>query len=480
MQATAIAGRPHVAVIGGGLAGLATAAGLVEQDVRVTLMESRPRLGGRASSIVDRETGQTIDNCQHVTMGCCTNFRHFSEKLGFADLLQPQRRLYFVAPPQPNQRPAVVPFTAGQLPVPLHLAMAFNRLPWFRFVEKRQIAFGLRALARPSTGPDEPFSHWLNRHKQSETVQRDFWHVVLVSALSESLDRISTQHARKVFVDGFLASRTGWQVSIPSVPLETIYSTRIRQWLDRQGIEVRLQAGVKQLCVEDGQVVRAEMRSGETVSADHFVLAVPHWLVKPILPDDLADDSHFSGIGRLETAPIASVHLWFDRPLTSLPHATLLNRLSQWMFNRGLVQQDEKGSESAATSHVQVVISAARNLSGLSEADIIGQVESELRSVWPDSHEAKLQHARLITEHRAVFSPLPDVDALRPSQQTPVTNLQLAGDWTSTGWPSTMEGAVRSGYLAAENILRHLNRPVELIQPDLPQSRLFRWCFRVT
>lgn len=468
--------KPHIVVIGGGLAGLAAASALTTRGIRVTLLESRPRLGGRASSITDRETGQTIDNCQHVTMGCCTSFQHFSETLEFADLLQPQPCLYFVAPPQEDSRPKIASFAAGRLPVPFHLASAFRSLPWFTPADQRRIALGLRALARFAGPSDEPFSEWLNRHRQPQHVQRDFWHLVLVSALSESLDRISTRHARKVFVDSFLTSRDGWQVSIPTVPLETIYATRICGWLDRHGVDVRLQAGVKRL-VSDGQRISgAELRTGDLISADGFVLAVPHWLVKGMLPDSLANDPQLRGIDQLETAPIGSVHLWFDRPMTSLPHAALLNRLSQWMFNRSVLHADSN-TQADDGSHLQVVISAARNLSGLSESEVIQQVEAELRCIWPDGKDARLQHARLITEHRAVFSPLPGVDALRPTQQSPAANLQLAGDWTATGWPATMEGAVRSGYLAAENVLESLNRREQVIPPDLPRTWLSRVLF---
>ena len=474
MSSPAAADQPHIIVIGGGLAGLAAASALATRRLRVTLLESRPRLGGRAASIVDNNTGATIDNCQHVTMGCCTNFRHFSESLGFSDLLQPQRQLYFVGPPQAGAVPDIVPFRSGRLPAPFHLATAFNGLPWFGLNDRFRIASGLRALARTSDRSDEPFDAWLNRHHQPEAVQRDFWHLVLVSALSESLDRISTRHARKVFVDSFLASKSGWEVSIPSVPLETIYATRICQWLDHHHVDVRVQSGVRSLQLTDGRIRNVVLRSGETIYADSVVLAVPHWLVASLLPESLHDEPWVASISQLETAPIASAHLWFDQPVTRLPHAAFLNRLSQWMFNRSLLQSDTTND---STSHMQVVISAARQLKELSESQILQQVETEFREVWPQSQSARLQHGRVITEHRAVFSPLPDVDARRPEQQTSIPNLQLAGDWTQTGWPATMEGAVRSGYLAAEKTLTYLNRPAACAQPEQPQSMLYRLLF---
>lgn len=467
--------QPHVVVIGGGLAGLAATTALASRAIRVTLLESRPRLGGRAASIVDKTTDQTIDNCQHVTMGCCASFRQFSETCGFDDLLAPQQRLYFVGPPRTDRAPDIVPFAAGRLPAPFHLAGAFQRLPWFGLKERLAIARGLRALARAGKRPDEPFDAWLSRHRQPETVQRDFWHLVLVSALSESLDRISTHHARKVFVDSFLKSKQGWEVSIPTVPLETIYATRIGNWLQQHRVDVRLQSGASRLHTVDGRVEQVSLRSGESLTADAVVLAVPHWIAGSLLPKPLLNEPWVNNLTQIETAPIASAHLWFDRPLTSLPHAALLNRLSQWMFNRTLLQNDTP--EAATNQHLQVVISAARHLSDLSESQVLEQVECELREIWPQSNSAKLQHARVITEHRAVFSPVPDIDRLRPSQQTSIPNLQLAGDWTRTGWPATMEGAVRSGYLAAEQTLNCLNRPAICTQPELPAASLYRLLF---
>jgi squalene-associated FAD-dependent desaturase len=487
----------RVVIVGGGLAGLAAASALASRGMAVTVLESRPRLGGRASSIIDRDTGETIDNCQHVAMGCCTSFRHFCEVTGCSDLFETQKELYFVGPPGQAK---VVRFAASSLPAPLHLASSFMKMPWFTLGEKRQIAFGLRSLAKDRTKTDRSFQKWLDGQRQSEAVQRRFWHLVLVSALSESLDRISFQHARKVFVDGFLSSREGWQVSVPTVPLDEVYETRIAAALREHGVDIRTKAGVRRLLIGDGSVSGVELRDGSQVSGDEFVLAVPHHLVKSMLPDELAEHFDVASLDRLETAPIASVHLWYDQPLTELPHATFVDRLSQWMFNRtalsrvcldaplgGAVRQDapydlsvdshseDSHLENEPGCRLQVVISAARDLSGMTEQEVIAKVDAELREVWQDRRTARLIHGRMITEHRAVFSPLPGVDEIRPVQQSRIPNLQFAGDWTRTGWPATMEGAVRSGYLAAENVLQRSGTPESVVPPDLPMARLYRW-----
>ena len=499
----------RVVIVGGGLAGLAAASALASRGMAVTVLESRPRLGGRASSIIDRDTGETIDNCQHVAMGCCTSFRHFCEVTGCSDLFETQRELYFVGPPGQTK---VVRFAASSLPAPLHLASSFMKMPWFTLGEKRQIAFGLRSLAKDRTKTDRSFQEWLDGQRQSAAVQRRFWHLVLVSALSESLDRISFQHARKVFVDGFLSSREGWQVSIPTVPLDEVYETRITATLRKHGVDIRVKAGVRRLLIDDGRVSGVELRDGCRLTGDEFVLAVPHYLVKAMLPDELAGYSDVDSLDKLETAPIASVHLWYDRALTELPHATFVDRLSQWMFNRtalsrvrldaplgsavrqdaplgSAVRQDapydlslnahlEDGHvEDEGGCRLQVVISAAHDLSAMTEEEVIAKVDSELREVWPENRDARLIHGRMITEHRAVFSPLPGVDEIRPVQQSPISNLQFAGDWTRTGWPATMEGAVRSGYLAAENVLQRTDMPESVVPPDLPTARLYRFLF---
>ena len=500
--------RSRVVIVGGGLAGLAAASVLAPRGFDVTLFESRPRLGGRASSIVDRETGRTIDNCQHVTMGCCTSFRHFCETTGCADLFETQQTLHFVEPPS-DRAPRIVPFRSVALPAPAHLSLTLARMPWFSLREKSAIARGLRALSRDRQSETddsaESFAEWLTRHRQPEAVQSRFWHTVLVSALSETLDRVSVRHARKVFVDGFLSNRHGWEVSIPTAPLGEIYDDRIARSLSESGVTLKTGTGVKRLLMEDGRAAAAELRDGLHLSADEFVLAVPHWLCGSLLPDELLASNFESraqpggrgscrtassnsdaqtgsagaspsravslrdAVGQIETAPIASAHLWFDRPLTELPHATLLDRTSQWFFNRG------RGTGQDG-HYCQVVISAAGELSSRSEAAILDEVEAELKSVWPNAGNAKRLHGRVITEHRAVFSPLPGVDQFRPTQQSPIDNLQLAGDWTQTGWPSTMEGAVRSGYLAAQNILARRGESFEL-PGVLPRSLLFRTLF---
>lgn len=456
-----------VIIVGGGLAGLAAAAGLAVHGVQSMVLESRPRLGGRASSFQDAGSGEFVDNCQHVAMGCCTNFLQFCRLTGLAPYFRTAECLHFIGPDGRVHR-----FATDRLPAPLHLARAFAGLSYLSWGDKLALALGLHALADPAAAGErgETFAAWLERHRQPPRAVRRFWEVVLVSALSESLDRISVPIARKVLVDSFLTNANGWTVEIPTVPLDDLYSGPLQHWLIEQRVDLRVSTGVERVHVADDGTPSVELRSGETLTANDVIVAVPFFRVLDLLPPVLAEHPAIRGVAGLESAPITSVHLWFDRPLTDLPHAVFVDRLVQWVF-----QRERPAVEDSPTSwYCQVVISASRMLAGQPQADVLQRVLAELSQVWPAVGEATLLHSRQVTERRAVFSPLPGSEALRPAQQTPIAGIQLAGDWTQTGWPATMEGAVRSGYLAAQNILRRRGKSVALLQPDLPVSPLTR------
>lgn len=460
----------HVLIIGGGLAGLSTAVALVNHGCQVTLLEARPRLGGRASSVVDATTGETIDNCQHVSMGCCVNFEQLCQQTDTAGLFCREEELYFIGPGRADghansSSPRKNVFRNGPGPAPLHLAGSFARLDYLTWAEKLSLGKAVRQLFRAHPPASGKFSDWLNQQKQTRRLQERFWNIVLVSALSERLDRIDFAHARKVFLEGFLQHRDAWQVQLLTVPLGEFYDDHLAAWLSGRGATVRCKAGVQELQVADvdGQprVQGVKLRDGSQLSADHYVIAVPWDRVTGLLPETLQQQVCWSQLNQLESAAITSVHLWTDRPITQLRHAVLIDRTSQWMFNRSAIleRQNANATQDASSPTryaYQVVISNSRDaeLQRKSQQELIETVWRELQEIWPDARQATRLHARAITEHKAVFSPLPGVESLRPSQQTEIDNLLLAGDFTRTGWPATMEGAVRSGYLAARHILR--------------------------
>jgi len=470
-------------VIGGGLAGLACAVALAEREHPVTLLESRPRLGGRASSFEDRQSSTLIDNCQHVSMGCCHEFNRFCKTVGIADSFQQAEQLYFIGPDQTGSRFQINRFAASRfLPTPLHLFPAFAGLSYLNLHQKRELARGLKQLARTAvdTQHEPTMAEWLKEQGQSQTVIDRFWNVVLVSALSESLERISLAHARKVFVDGFLRARDSWQVLIPTAPLEQLYGSKIQNFLTERGAKVRLKSGVKQIVLTEGRVTGVELRDGSHIRAKQVVLAVPHQRVLDLLPADFPGRADLARIEQLESAPITSVHLWFDREITTLPHAVFVDCLSQWMFNRTRLMQEQPDNG----YYYQIVISASRQLTGTarqgrSQDEVIADVVDELQQVWPEARQAQLLHSRMVTEHQAVFSVKPGVEQLRPAQQTQVAGLYLAGDWTSTGWPATMEGAVRSGLLAAEALLNDSGNSESLLLPPGKTSLLSKLLFRL-
>ncbi len=473
--------QPQVVIIGGGLAGLAAAVALAKQNFRITLLESRPRLGGRATSIVDQTTGELIDNCQHVNMGCCVNFQQLCEWTGSHQHLITEDQLQFLG------RDGVVNrLRNGWLPAPVHLAPAFARFSYLNGKDKAALARGMWSFLRNPSWPGDSLIDFLNQSRQTSQAINRFWNPVLVSALSEDLSRISYHYARQVFVEGFLSHREGWKVQLLNIPLGQFYDGIIKNWLQSQGVDVRIKANVKRIELnpqDSTQIAGVTLTSGETVSADHVILAVSCDRVLSLLPDQLAKTATYSQISQIESAPITSLHFWFDRPITSLRHAVLIDRKSQWMFNRTAILNSETNKQPESYAY-QIVISnsgSARQRSPetqLSQQELIEQIHQELKEIWPEVRTAQLLHARAITEHRAVFSVVPGIDELRPSQQTEISNLRIAGDWTSTGWPATMEGAVRSGFLAAENVLHQTGRGAiktdNLLATELKSSGLSR------
>jgi squalene-associated FAD-dependent desaturase len=453
---------PRIAIIGGGLAGLAAAAALVDQGLAIELFEARRRLGGRAGSFVDPADGSTIDHCQHVAMGCCTNFLDFCRRTGIEGLLERHKRLYFFSPD--GRRYDFEPST--WLPAPLHLAPALMGLGYLSLRDKLAIASAMQRLMRLTGGddPDGPtVQEWLNRERQSpQTIER-FWKVILVSALGESLERASIWAARKVFHDGFWAHRSAADVLVPRVTLHELYDERVGGWLRSQGVTVHMESPVEAIVSDVHRAAGLRLADGQQRSFDFVVLAVPWMRVHSLLSAEaMAAIDPNQALEKIAGAPISSVHLWFDRPITDLPHAVLIERLSQWVFNRPAARPGEH--------YYQVVISASYKLAGRERQHIIDEVLGNLASIFPPARQAQLIRWRLLTEHQAVFSMRPGIEALRPSQQTRIENLLLAGDWTYTGWPATMESAVRSGYLAADAILRKLNKPWRPLAPDLGRT----------
>jgi squalene-associated FAD-dependent desaturase len=327
--------------------------------------------------------------------------------------------------------------------------------------------------------PGEAFADWLLRHKQNVRTINLFWATVLVSALNERLERMDHGHARRVFVDGFLLNRSGFQMEIPTAPLGELYGSRLEGWLRDHGVEVRLTTGARGVdCGDDATLQGVTLRTGETIPADFVVLAVSYDRVAGMFSEATRSKMPaLAGLRCLESSPITGVHLWFDRPVCPFDHVVTPGRFIHWVFNHTAIQGRGGTTPGGADEgqYLQIVISAAYDLLAMDRTAIRKAVLADLADMWPAVREAKLTRWWVVTEHGATFAARPGVDAYRPAQRTPIDGLFLAGDYTDTGWPATMEGAVRSGYLAAQGILEDLDRPARLIRPDLKASPLANW-----
>jgi squalene-associated FAD-dependent desaturase len=453
-----------VAVVGGGLAGLAAGCALSEAGFRVTLFERRPYLGGRASSYEHPGTGEVVDNCQHVLLGCCTNLLELYRRTGVTDKIRWYDRLTFL---EPGGRASVI--GSAPLPAPLHTSPSFLRAACLAFADKISIARAMMAMT-PSEPKDngQSFLDWLRRHGQTERAIERFWKTVLVSALNEDLDRVSITYAVQVFRESFLKSAAAGRMGVPSVPLTELYNAAGEYIRARNGV-VQVRSSIDRFSADANGVVLSN--NSKELRFDYTVMAVPFDALERMLPGAPEADSLRSMLGRFETSPITGIHLWFDRQITGLDHAVLLDRTIQWMFHKSRLQ----GRADTQGSYVELVVSSSKSLVEKSRNEVIELALKELREFFPAACQAQLVKATVIKEVHATYSPLPGVDRYRPGNATEWPRVFLAGDWTATGWPATMEGAVRSGYRAAEALARTAGiSEASYLVADLPASGLMR------
>ncbi len=433
-----------VAIAGGGLAGLAAGCALSDAGFRVTVFERRPYLGGRASSYQHPGTGEVVDNCQHVLFGCCTNLIEFYRRIGVEGSIRWSDRMTFI---EPGGRMSVL--KASVLPAPLHTAPSFLTFPFLGPADKVAIGRAMAALMpAPLLDTPESFLDWLRRHHQTDNAIERFWKPVLVSALSEDLDKVSIAYAAQVIRESMKAP-SARLMGIPSIPLTDLYHAADAYIRARRG-ELRLRTSVESF--RPSPLGVGVTTNGQEETFDIFVLALPFDAVAKLLPDSPEAAPLAEKLSHFETSPITGIHLWFDRQISDLDHAVLLDRTIQWMFHKSRLLSTRENQ--AGGSYVELVVSSSKSLIEKTRGEIIDLAVAEAREFFPEARAATLLKATVVKELNATYSPRPGIDSYRPNAATEWPRVFLAGDWTATGWPATMEGAVRSGYLAAEAVAR--------------------------
>ena len=457
--------KKTVTVIGGGVAGMSAACALAEAGFLVRLIERRGYLGGRASSYLHPGVGEVIDNCQHVLFGCCTNLQGFYRRIGVAGRIHWTTDMTLIEPG--GRRSALGP---SWLPAPLHGLPKLLTAHAFSFADKVALGRAFSALMRPvPQDSTENLAEWLKRHKQTPGAVDRFWRLVIASALNAEIDEIALPYAAKVIRELFMNSAFAGSMGMSTVPLSELYAS-VPPYLEERDGSVLLNTSVEGADWDEETLQwTLRTRTGELLS-DLVVVALPFEGMAQLLsglPPAEGADTLAAQIERHEHWPICSVHLWFDREITELEHAALLDREIHWMYNQSRLQ-------GRGGNYIELVVSATRAFAALPRDEAIAQALRELAEFFPIVKEAKVEKAALVKEVRATFGVPPGIDAARPNAESPWPNLFLAGDWVRTGWPSTMESAARSGHLAAEAVCSAVWSPRRVIEADLKPRGLMR------
>jgi hydroxysqualene dehydroxylase len=518
---------PSVVVLGGGLAGIAAAVRLADKGCSVTLVESNTQLGGRATSIVDPQTGISLDNNQHVLMGCCTNLLDLYRRLDVADHIEWHRRLNFIHVGKKTGwasvfsglgggvdsdaegetlRPTVDVLEADDLAAPLHMTRSLMAFSSLKMSEKLAISRGMLAMmrigrAKRSQYHQVSFGQWLLDQGQPRGAIEKFWEPVVASALNEHSDLTAADYAMQVFQEGFLSSADAYVMGLSKVPLMRLYDAAERV-IESAGGQIRLGLRGDRLHFVKGELLTLELSHGEQLVADAFICALPFDRLAKLCSSDMYKaDVRLRRLDRFSPSPTLGIHLWIacdgDQVVMDLPHMVLTGSSLHWVFNKGN-KIDEVATEKVASTgaddsndndngggrgdaatglqHLHCVVSAAYDFLDMNDDELVAMAVDELQKALRPGKQLKVVASRVVMEKQATFSPRPGIDAARPMATGAIGNLYLAGDWTRTGWPATMEGGVRSGYLSAAAVLRDagIGDAAEELVADLSPDAVYR------
>ncbi|MEV6783613.1 hydroxysqualene dehydroxylase HpnE [Streptomyces sp. NPDC051098] len=445
----------HAVVIGGGLAGITAALQLADAGVGVTLVEGRPRLGGLAFSF--QRGALTVDNGQHVYLRCCTAYRWFLDRVDGAALAPLQDRLDVpVLDVAAAGGPRLGRLRRTALPVPLHLAAGLATYPHLSLAERASV--GRAALALGRLDPADPaldgidFATWLGRHGQSRRTIEALWDLVGVATLNATAPNASMGLAAMVFKTGLLSEPGAADIGWARVPLGDLHDTLARKALDSAGVRTELSNRVRAVSRAEHGRWHVDI-AGERLEADTVVLAVAQREAHALLPEGAVEDrDRLLDIG---TAPILNIHVVYDRKVLRRPFFSALGTPVQWVFDRTEASGLTEGQYLALSQ------SAAQDEIDTPVAELRARYLPELERLLPAARGAQVRDFFVTRERTATFAPSPGVGRLRPGARTRAPGLYLAGAWTATGWPATMEGAVRSGFSAAGAALSALGRSHE-------------------
>ncbi len=440
----------HVVIVGGGLSGLAAGVEFASRGIGVTLLEQKPALGGRAYSFTDGITGDTIDNGQHVLIAGYDRTMHFLETIGTLNLLrvQPVPLLLFHHPLRGFHE-----FRLPLLPSPFNLLVGVLRCQLFSFMDRLRL---LRAGHYLMRGLDEvhlaghTIEQWLSGVGQNDECIRSLWEPLAVSMLNEKIEKASALVFVKALRKAFLGGSKNAALAIPTVGLTQLYVDGAKEYIMSRGGQIKCNADVEEVLVERDLAIGVKLRNGQHVDAEAVVLAIPPYALLPILPPQVS--KRLSDLATMEVAPIVSIHLWFNEKFMEHEFVGLIGKRIQWLFNKRKVN-----GERGRGAHVSAVISGAHDFVEMTKDELVNIALQDIRSLYPDCREEP-RHAVVIREKRATYSSSPRVELLRPPNRTEFPNLCLAGDWTSTGYPATIEGAILSAEEATRIILEYMRQ----------------------
>lgn len=449
-----------VFVVGAGVAGLNAADALARSGANVTVLERRPYVGGRAYSYPHPALDEVVDS-QHVVVGCCTNLIDFCNSAGLADKIRWYERQTFLEPATSTSAVRASTIGPGWLPAPMQYASSFLNASMLSFADKLSVARGMQEFLTGFPDTDqESVTSWYRRTRQTSGAIRHFWEPIVLATLNDGADKCSLKYAGKVFHELFVKSAAGGRLGIPTVPLSEFYAAGV-DMVRGNGGDVVLRSSVERMAQQDDG--RWLLECGESkFLADDVILALPFEQTQRLISGMAVSSARgaevqadlMEKIRHFEHSPFISILLWYDRQITDLDHAWLLDTTIQWFFHKSRIRRYPVGSG----SYVELVIAGSKTELPLSRAEILKPALAELERFFPEAGRARLLKSGILKEARATFSVTPGLDRFRPDQKTALPGLYLAGDWTKTEWPSTMEGAARSGRLAAGKLLGESSR----------------------